>query len=56
MSLYNIASDIQTRECVWIPSNVSTGKQFTLDNQVRSFAAYEIAGAATNYKGPQDRQ
>jgi hypothetical protein len=63
MGLYNIASDLNTRETVWVSRNVVKGRQQLNSHReddfgrcyqregIDGFSAVEIAGLATEYYG-----
>lgn len=53
--ILNVASDIETRQLVWVSRSQKTGKQFTYQGEIKAFPAYELAGLATNYKGRKDK-
>lgn len=67
MAIYNCASDLNTRETIWVSTNVRAGRpQLNSHREDRlgvslskggidGFPSWEIAGLYTNYTGPQDR-
>lgn len=55
MALLNVASDLQTRQTVWVSRSVRTGEQIHHNGEILALPAADIAGLATHYRGPQDR-
>ncbi len=63
MALYNIASDLNTRQTVWVSTNVVKGRPQLNSHRDDSFGrslnragidgypAWELAGLHTNYEG-----
>jgi len=56
MALYNIASDVNTRETIWISTNIVKGKgqanSHTRNWDFDGIATAELAGLHTDYSGP----
>ena len=59
MALYSQASDLQTRQTIWIGTNVKAGKgqanSHTRGWDIDGMPATELAGLHTDYVGPQSR-
>jgi hypothetical protein len=65
MALYNCASDLSTRELVWISTNVVKGRPQLNSHRpdrlgaslaaggIDGFPAWELAGLHTDYQGNQ---
>jgi hypothetical protein len=59
MALFNIATDLQTRQTVWVSTNVVKGRpQFNSHRSesmaqagIDGFSAAELAGLHTDYQG-----
>lgn len=59
MALYNIASDLNTRETIWIATNVvkqrpqlnSHSSECYSREQIDGFSSVEVAGMSTPYAG-----
>ena len=61
MALYNIASDLNTRETIWVSTNVAKGRPQLNSHRddefgrcykrdgIDGFPAWELAGLHTNY-------
>lgn len=43
--MFNIASDLSTRQLVWIATSLQTGKQFKHKGEVMTFPATEVAAS-----------
>jgi hypothetical protein len=63
MALYNIASDLNTRQTVWVSTNVVKGRPQLNSHRddslgrslnragIDGYPAWELAGLHTNYEG-----
>ena len=59
MALYSMATDLNTKETIWVSTNVVKGRpQLNSHNSecykrdgIDGFPAWEIAGLHTNYQG-----
>jgi hypothetical protein len=63
MALYNIASDLNTRQTVWVSTNVAKGRSQLNSHRddtfgrslnragIDGYPAWELAGPHTNYEG-----
>jgi len=49
--MFNIASDLQTRQLVWVATSLQTGKQFKHKGEVMTFPATEVASSYANRYG-----
>lgn len=68
MALYNIATDLTTRQTVWVSTNVVKGRPQLNSHRddragrclategIDGLSAADLAGLHTDYVGPQDRQ
>ena len=43
--MFNIASDLQTKQLVWIATSLQTGKQFKHKGEVMTFPATEVSAS-----------
>ena len=59
MALYSQASDLQTRQTIWVGTNVKSGKgqanSHTRGWDFDGIPAAELADLHTDYVGPQNR-
>lgn len=51
--MFNVASDLQTRQLVWVATSLQTGKQFKFKGEVYAFPATEVASNYANRYGIQ---
>ena len=49
--MFNVASDLQTRQLVWVATSLQTGKQFKHKGEIMTFPATEVAASYENRYG-----
>jgi hypothetical protein len=52
--MFNIASDLQTKQLVWIATSLQTGKQFKHKGEVMTFPATEVSASYQRRYGNLD--
>jgi hypothetical protein len=52
--MFNIATDLSTRQLVWIATSLQTGKQFKHQGEVMTFPATEVSASYQRRYGNLD--